>query len=289
MAPKRPRDDSAALSWHALNEPARRGADRPPPGQRRRACRDQALATRRICRAHAGRLSHPASAGLPVCRFRSTRGCWFRARRSPSSSSARFAPVDRCAARAPDCSISGPARAALPSPRAGFRRARGLMRSISSGRARRGAAQQCAATGSGRRVRAVRSDHLARIPRAAYDIIVSNPPYVGGSRTGAPAGRVSPRTPQALAGGSDGLDSVRVHAAAGGRYLRPAGMLIVEVGNIGARRAPPVPGLAADVACSSAAAAAGCCCSAASSCLAPRGSRGAAGGGTLKSKGSHVR
>lgn len=86
----------------------------------------------------------------------------------------------------------------------------------------------------GRRVRLIESDHFAALSNNSghsYDIIVSNPPYVGSSelRSLPPEYRHEPRV--ALASGSSGLDSVRVILREAGRHLRPKGLLVVEVGN----------------------------------------------------------
>lgn len=86
----------------------------------------------------------------------------------------------------------------------------------------------------GRRVRLVESDHfngLSNISAPTYDIIVSNPPYVGARemRTLPPEYRHEPRI--ALASGGSGLDSVRVILRDAGRHLSPHGLLVVEVGN----------------------------------------------------------
>ena len=71
----------------------------------------------------------------------------------------------------------------------------------------------------------------ARSRRASYDIIVSNPPYVGRRELhGLPAEyRHEPRL--ALAAGEDGLDSVQNHLARRSAHLNPGGILVVEVGN----------------------------------------------------------
>jgi ribosomal protein L3 glutamine methyltransferase len=81
------------------------------------------------------------------------------------------------------------------------------------------------------RGRALRSDHFSGLRRASYDIIVSNPPYVGRRRlAGLPAEyRHEPRL--ALAAGTDGLDSARIILRDAAAHLNPGGILIVEVGD----------------------------------------------------------
>lgn len=83
----------------------------------------------------------------------------------------------------------------------------------------------------GRRVRLIRSDHFGALGAERYDIIVSNPPYVGKRELDSlpPEFRHEPRL--ALAAGTAGLDSVRVLLAQSAAHLRPGGVLVVEVGN----------------------------------------------------------
>ena len=95
-----------------------------------------------------------------------------------------------------------------------------------------------------RRVRLLQSDHFDAVEGRRYDIIVSNPPYVGRAEM-----RSLPREYQheprlGLASGVDGLDSVRAILAAARRHLRRDGVLVVEVGNTEAallRAYPRVP------------------------------------------------
>jgi ribosomal protein L3 glutamine methyltransferase len=83
----------------------------------------------------------------------------------------------------------------------------------------------------GRRVTALRSDHFSGVAGRRYDIIVSNPPYVGPDEMRAlpPEYRHEPRL--GLASGADGLDSVRAIFAEARSHLEDDGILVVEVGN----------------------------------------------------------
>jgi ribosomal protein L3 glutamine methyltransferase len=83
----------------------------------------------------------------------------------------------------------------------------------------------------GRRVRVRRSDHFSALGGRRYDIIVSNPPYVGRGEMRAlpPEYRHEPRL--GLASGADGLDSVRAIFAEARSHLEDDGILVVEVGN----------------------------------------------------------
>jgi len=82
-----------------------------------------------------------------------------------------------------------------------------------------------------RRVRLIESDHFAALSGESYDIIASNPPYVGAREMrGLPREyRHEPR--HALESGREGLGSVAIILREAARYLRPQGLLVVEVGN----------------------------------------------------------
>ncbi|MHB1872129.1 MAG: 50S ribosomal protein L3 N(5)-glutamine methyltransferase [Steroidobacteraceae bacterium] len=92
-----------------------------------------------------------------------------------------------------------------------------------------------------RRVRLVRSDHFAALGAERYDLIVSNPPYVGARELASLPREYRHEPALALASGRAGLDSVHVLLGQARRHLRPGGALIVEVGNTerAVRRAYP--------------------------------------------------
>lgn len=100
------------------------------------------------------------------------------------------------------------------------------------------ARRNAAATGLSERVRFFVGDWLHAVrPSPAFDLIVSNPPYVA---TREWAGlqpeivRYEPR--RALDGDADGLHGYRAIVGEAHRYLRPGGALMVEIG-CGQRRA----------------------------------------------------
>jgi ribosomal protein L3 glutamine methyltransferase len=82
-----------------------------------------------------------------------------------------------------------------------------------------------------RRVRAVQSDHFTALRHTSYDIIVSNPPYVGRRELRELPLEYGHEPQLALAAGADGLDSVRIILRKSAAHLKPGGILIVEVGN----------------------------------------------------------
>ncbi|WP_020588383.1 peptide chain release factor N(5)-glutamine methyltransferase [Desulfobacter curvatus] len=77
-----------------------------------------------------------------------------------------------------------------------------------------------------------RGDWLAAVaPQPLFDLILSNPPYIPSSDIETLAPEVKDHEPrQALDGGVDGLDAVRVILAQAGERLLPSGYLILEIG-----------------------------------------------------------
>jgi ribosomal protein L3 glutamine methyltransferase len=85
--------------------------------------------------------------------------------------------------------------------------------------------------GLARRLRLLESDYFAALKGRRYDIIVSNPPYVGTAEFRRLPREYAHEPAGALLAGRDGMDAVRVLLREATRHLTPAGVLVVEVGN----------------------------------------------------------
>lgn len=80
------------------------------------------------------------------------------------------------------------------------------------------------------RVEVIQSDAFAALAGRHYDLIVSNPPYVGGDEYAALPGEFSHEPRLALVSGQDGLDLPLQILAKAAAHLRANGLLVLEVG-----------------------------------------------------------
>jgi len=227
---ERARDDAAALVWHALRLPRQ-----PDAARLRRGATERQLAVLSML------VARRIGERIPVVYL--TRRCWFAGLefyvdervlipRSPLAELIErgFAPwIDAARVRRVADVGTGSGCIAIACARA-LPRARVEALDISPD-ALAVAARNIRRHRLGRRVHALHSDYLGALAAGAYDIIVSNPPYVGRSEmaTLPPEYRHEPVT--ALAAGTDGLDAVRAILKGAARCLRAGGILVVEVGN----------------------------------------------------------
>lgn len=73
---------------------------------------------------------------------------------------------------------------------------------------------------------------LAQLPEQAYDLVVSNPPYISAAEYRELMPEVQNfEPPQALLAGEDGLDCYRQLAAQAHQVLKPGGWLLLEIGH----------------------------------------------------------
>ena len=80
-------------------------------------------------------------------------------------------------------------------------------------------------------VRLVHSNLFAGVARQRYDLIISNPPYVNAESMLALPEEYRREPEMALAGGSDGLDLVRIMLREAKDHLNPGGLMVVEIGH----------------------------------------------------------
>jgi release factor glutamine methyltransferase len=94
------------------------------------------------------------------------------------------------------------------------------------------ARENCRRHGVDGRVTLIQGDLLAPLaPRPAFDVIVSNPPYVPTPEWAGLPPEIKDHEPRlALDGGPDGLAVIRLLAAQVHHHLRPGGLLALEVG-----------------------------------------------------------
>jgi ribosomal protein L3 glutamine methyltransferase len=77
----------------------------------------------------------------------------------------------------------------------------------------------------------VQSDVYSNLSGRRYDVIVTNPPYVGRDELDALPNEYRREPEIGLFGGNDGLDIVKRILAGAVEHLQPGGILIGEVGN----------------------------------------------------------
>lgn len=94
------------------------------------------------------------------------------------------------------------------------------------------------------RVRLYRSDVFDDLPLERYDLIVSNPPYVSLEEMAGLPDEYSYEPALGLEAGEDGMDVVARILCTAGNYLKPGGIIVIEVGesmDYLLRRYPRVP------------------------------------------------
>jgi len=82
------------------------------------------------------------------------------------------------------------------------------------------------------RVKLHTSDVFDTVPRAKYDVILSNPPYEPSAHVDAMPAEFHREPRMALDGGADGLDIVRKLLAQAQDRLQPHGIVVIEVGGL---------------------------------------------------------
>jgi len=93
------------------------------------------------------------------------------------------------------------------------------------------AAENIAAYGLEDRIKLVLSDGFAAVPEQSFDFILSNPPYVTRESMESLPAEYLHEPGLALGSGEDGLDLVRKLLTDAPRFLKPDGVLAIEVGH----------------------------------------------------------
>jgi ribosomal protein L3 glutamine methyltransferase len=93
------------------------------------------------------------------------------------------------------------------------------------------AVQNVADYGLASRVRLHRSDLFATLPTARYDVIICNPPYVNATSMSTLPLEYLHEPELALAGGTDGMDLIRVLLRDAPAFMADNGILVLEIGN----------------------------------------------------------
>jgi ribosomal protein L3 glutamine methyltransferase len=95
------------------------------------------------------------------------------------------------------------------------------------------ARENAAQLGVQERVSIGQSDLFSALQNQQYDLILSNPPYVNAADLASMPREYRHEPELALGSGEDGLMLARRILAQAGQFLRPDGLLVVEVGNSG--------------------------------------------------------
>jgi ribosomal protein L3 glutamine methyltransferase len=81
------------------------------------------------------------------------------------------------------------------------------------------------------RVALHQSNLFEKLPSTQYDVIISNPPYVNADSMAALPPEYLAEPDMALAGGADGMDLIRPMLAQAANFLKPNGILVIELGH----------------------------------------------------------
>ena len=81
------------------------------------------------------------------------------------------------------------------------------------------------------RIRLLHSDGFAAMPGARYDLILCNPPYVAQASMAVLPPEHQAEPVIALAGGPDGMDTIRRLLGEAAHHLAPDGLLVLEIGH----------------------------------------------------------
>ncbi|AGY57473.1 peptide chain release factor N(5)-glutamine methyltransferase [Gloeobacter kilaueensis] len=80
------------------------------------------------------------------------------------------------------------------------------------------------------RIHLVEGDWFSPLPLLAFDCLISNPPYIPSAEVDRLMPEVRLHEPRlALDGGADGLETIRLLVAKARRYLRPGGLVAIEL------------------------------------------------------------
>lgn len=91
------------------------------------------------------------------------------------------------------------------------------------------ASRNAQSLGLGERVAFLEGNLFEPVPASAFDLVVSNPPYIGRSEAASLEAELAHEPAEALFGGDDGLDVIRSLVAGVCEYLAPGGRVAIEI------------------------------------------------------------